>query len=77
MNYQRVTVSLPKDIYGELLRIIGKGKISSFVAEATEDKLLEEKIDKTDPIKAFFALRKITTKRTTKQILAAIRKGRT
>ena len=52
MNYQRVTVSLPKDIYGE-------------------------KIDKTDPIKAFFALRKITTKRTTKQILAAIRKGRT
>jgi len=77
MNYQRVTVSLPKNIYEDLLNLIGKGKVSSFVVEATEDKILEEKLTSKDPVKAFFELRKIAPKRTTKQILAAIRKGRT
>ena len=77
MNFQRITVSLPNHIYEDLLRLLGKGNVSSFVAEATEAKLLEEKMEPKDPIEAFFALRKITTKRSFKQILAAIRKGRT
>lgn len=77
MNYQRITVSLPSNIYEDLIALLGKGKVSSFVADATEAKLLEEKLEPKDPIEAFFALRKITTKRTTKQILEGIRRGRT
>lgn len=77
MNYQRVTVSLPINVYEDLTTLLPRGEISSFVAEATESKLLEEKFEKKDPIEAFFALRKIAPRRTTKQILAAIRKGRT
>jgi len=77
MNYQRVTVSLPKNIYEDLISWIGKGKVSKFVAEATEDRLLEEKLAPKDPVEAFFAHRKNLPKLTTKQILAAIHKGRT
>lgn len=77
MSYQRITISLPNHVYEDLLAILGKGKISSFVADAAEAKLLEEKLEPKDPIEAFFALRKITTKKTTKQILAGIREGRT
>lgn len=77
MNYQRVTVSFPVNVYEDLLALAGRGKVSSFVAEATENKLLEGKFEKKDPIEAFFALRKIAPRRTTKQILEAIRKGRT
>jgi len=77
MNYQRVTVSLPKNIYEDLLVLYGKGKISSVVAEAVEKKVLEKKLEPRDPIKAFFALRKITPKLTHKQIMDAIHKGRT
>lgn len=76
MNTQRVTVSLPNNIYNDLINLLGKGKVSAFVAEATEEKLFEKKTEPKDPIEAFFALRKITTKRTTKQILSAIRRGR-
>jgi len=77
MNYQRITISLPNHVYEDLLAFLGKGKISGFVAEATQHKLLEKKLAPKSPVEAFFALRKITTKRTNKQILEAIRKGRT
>lgn len=77
MNYQRITVSLPKYIYEDLISLFGKGKISRFVAEATEDKLLEKKLEIKEPIAAFFELRKQSPKLTTEQILKAIRKGRT
>jgi len=77
MNYQRVTVSLPKNIYEDLLKLIGKGKVSSFVAEATEEKILDKKIEPKDPIEAFLALRKKTKKISDSEIMAAIRKGRT
>lgn len=76
MNYQRVTVSLPKYIYEDLTALLPRGEISSFVAEATESKLLEEKFEKKDPIEAFFAHRKDLPKLTDRQIMAAIRKGR-
>jgi len=77
MNYQRVTISLPKNIYEDLLTIFGKGKISSVLAEAAERRVLEKKLEPKDPIKAFFALRKITSKLTHRQIMDAIHKGRT
>lgn len=77
MNYQRVTVSLPISVYENLLSLIGKGKISSFVAEATENQILEEKLKlKVDPVKAFFAHKKDLPKLTHEEIMAAIRKGR-
>ena len=76
MNYQRVTVSLPKYIYEDLVRMLGKGKISSFVAEATEDKILTKKLEPKNPIKAFFSHKKNIPKLTHQEVLSAIRKGR-
>ena len=77
MNYQRITISLPNHVYEDLLTLIGKGKVSNFVAEATQIKLLDEKLTFKDPVKAFFAHRKDLPKLTHEQIMAAIRKGRT
>jgi len=67
---------MPKDIYQELVSFLGKGKISRFIAEATEDKLLEEKLVKKDPVEAFFAHKKDLPKLTHRQIMVAIKKGR-
>ncbi|KKQ42681.1 MAG: hypothetical protein US60_C0014G0002 [Microgenomates group bacterium GW2011_GWC1_37_8] len=77
MNYRRVTVSLPKNLYEDLLTMFGKGKISGVLAEAAERRILEKKLEPKDPIKAFFALRKITSKLTHEEIMDAIHKGRT
>jgi len=76
MNYKRVTVSLPAYVYEDLVALLPRGGISSFVAEATEDKVLEHKINKKDPVEEFLALRNGLPKLTDKQIFAAIRKGR-
>ena len=76
MNYQRVTVSLPKYIYEDLVNLLGKGKISSFVAEATEEKILTKKLEPVDPINAFFAHKKNLPKFKHEEIMTAIRKGR-
>ena len=76
MSYQRVTVSLPRNVYEDLLALFGKGKISSVVAEAEEEKVLEKKLAPKDPIEAFFAHKKNLQKLTHRQIMAAIRKGR-
>lgn len=77
MNYQRLTVSLPYNIYEELVSVVGKGKVSPFVAEATESRLLEEKLRKKDLIGAFFSHKKTLPKLTHKEILSVIKKGRT
>ncbi len=77
MNYQRVTVSLPKNIYEDLLTLYGKGNISRILAEVAQKRVLQDKLHKKTPVEEFFALRQITTKRTVKQILAGIHKGRT
>ena len=76
MNYHRVTVSLPERTYEDLLKLWGKGKISSVVAEAVEKKVLEKKLEPKDPIKAFFAHKKDLPKLTHKEIMDAIKKGR-
>lgn len=76
MNAQRVTISLPDYLYSQLKLLLNKGDLSSFIAEAAEEKLLEEKLAPKDPIKAFFAHKKKLPKITDKQIFAAVRKGR-
>ena len=75
-NVQKISVSISKDIYQELVAFLGKGNISSFITEAAEEKLLEKKLEPKDPVEAFLRLRKVTPKLTHKQIMAAIRKGR-
>ena len=77
MNYQRITVSLPKNVYEDLIKLIGKGRVSAFVADATEEKILDKKLEPKDPIETFLALRKKTKKISDSEIMAAIRKGRT
>jgi len=77
MNYQRITISLPKNIYEDLLSLFGRGKVSGVVAEAVEEKILKKKLEPKDPVKAFLALRKVTPKLTHKEIMDAIHKGRT
>ena len=76
MNTQRVTVSLPNYVYEDLLALIPRGDISGFVSEATEEKLLEKKLEPKDPVKAFCDLRKVTPKLNDRQIMEAIRRGR-
>jgi len=51
-------------------------QISRFVAQAIEKELLEIKREK-DPIDDFLSLRKTLPKKNIKEILKAIRKGRT
>lgn len=78
MNYKRVTVSLPIYVYDDLLLLLPTGGISSYVAEAVEDKILDTKLKpKTDPFDEFLNLRKITTKISDIEIMQAIHKGRT
>jgi hypothetical protein len=78
MNTQRVTVSLPTYIYEDMLLMLGKGKISSFVAEAVEDRMLDYKINDKDPVEAFLAYKKKLPKLelTSRQIKKIIEKGR-
>lgn len=76
MNYQRVTVSLPKNVYQDLITLIGKGKVSNFVANATKRMVLDEKLSTISPVDAFLAHRDKLPKLNDKQITAAIRKGR-
>jgi hypothetical protein len=40
---QTFSVQLPVDLYGELLKKVGKGKISSYIREMLEEKLDHEK----------------------------------
>lgn len=76
MNYQRLTVNLPEYIYIDLIKSLGRGKISKFVSNAVKTKLLEKKLKKENNIDAFFSHRDNLPKLTGKRILEAIRKGR-
>ncbi len=75
-NTQRITISLPDYLYQQLQTYTPKRLTSRFVAEAVEAKLIEKKIP-TDPLEELIQIRKKLPKFTTKQILAAIHKGRT
>lgn len=45
MNTQRITVSLPKYLYEDLVQLVPTGRISNFVAQAVEKELIEVDID--------------------------------
>jgi metal-responsive CopG/Arc/MetJ family transcriptional regulator len=77
MNMQRLTISMPASIYEQVLAIVGKGKVSEFIAEAAEAKVLEERaVVQENPTDRLFALSEKMPKMTVKQIKAAINKGR-
>lgn len=73
MNTQRVTISLPKYLYEELVQQVPTGKVSGFVSQAVERCLIE--FD-ADPIKEFIELRKKFPRRKKADILKAIERGR-
>lgn len=73
MNIQRITVSLPDYIYEELAQQMPAGQVSRFVARAVEKELMELE---TEPVEEFIALREKLPKKTKREIIRAIRKGR-
>lgn len=73
-NTQRITISMPDNIYKLLTAIVSRGKISPFITKAVEDRLIEEIVN--DPVKEFLNLRKAFPKTSGKKIISAIEKGR-
>ncbi|MDP1722107.1 MAG: hypothetical protein Q8L37_02765 [Candidatus Gottesmanbacteria bacterium] len=79
MNTQRITISIPTNVYTLLAQQIGSGKVSQYVSETIHSRLIEESMKKRltkGPVEEFFALRKITKKLPTAKILTAIHTGR-
>jgi len=72
-NTQRITISLPKYLYEDLVQLIPTGQVSSFVAQAVEEQLIEFE---SDPFEEFMKLRKRFPKKQREEIIRAIRKGR-
>lgn len=83
---KRLTISMPAYVYQQLKKLAPKGKISQFVTEAVEVKLLKEKLDRAreqqaqergeSAVERFLALRDELPKFTDEEIKAAIEKGR-
>lgn len=76
MNTQRITISIPDYIYKQLTSLANPRGVSRFVADALEEKIIKTRKN-TNAVEDFLALRKILPKRSIKQIIAAIHKGRT
>ena len=74
MNMQRMTVSIPKYLYKDLVRQLPPRKISDFAARVLEKGLLELEID---PTEEFIQLRERLPKIQKAKILRVIKKGRT
>ena len=73
MSMQRISISIPKYLYDDLVQQIPAGKLSSFAVRALEKELTD--FD-TDPIEEFIKLRKKLPKKQRQNILKAIKKGR-
>lgn len=79
MNNQRITISLPANIYTLLTQRVDSGNISRYISETIHNRLVEEAMKKKlkkDPLKEFLGLRKTTRKLPVKRVLAALHKGR-
>ncbi len=79
MNTQRITISIPENIYTLLAQQVGSGNVSRYVSETIHSRLVEDKIMKTlqkNPVEDFLTLRTRVEKLPTKAILVAIHKGR-
>lgn len=70
---QRITVSIPKYLYEDLVRQLPPRKISGFTTRALEKELLEAS---TDPIEEFVRLREKLPKIPKKKIIEAIKRER-
>ena len=77
MNTQRLSVSIPRYLYDQLVTIVSTRQVSKFITQALEKYLLEEqeKVE-LDPINQFISLRKKLPKVSRQTILRAIKKGR-
>lgn len=76
-NTQRITISMPGYLYSQLLATVPTGQISKFVSTATEDKIVSQKLtQRTNPVEHFLSLGNSIPHMSTKQILAAVKKGR-
>lgn len=79
MNTQRITISVPTNVYALLAQHVASGNVSQYICETIHSRLIEEAMKKKlkrDAASEFLALRKETKKLSTKRILAAIHKGR-
>ncbi len=74
MSMQRITITIPGNIYDDLIKLVPSGKISNFAAKALEKELTKQT---ADPVEAFISLRETKIPRRSKvAILKAINKGR-
>lgn len=79
MNTQRITISVPENVYTLLTQQVVSGNVSQYISETIHRRLVENKMTKAlkkDPVEEFLALRKYTKKIPIKKILRAIHKGR-
>ena len=79
MNTQRITISIPANVYALLSQQVASGNVSQYISETIHSRLIENKLKqklKKDPVEEFLALRKYTTKIPTNKILRAIHRGR-
>lgn len=72
-NTQRLTISLPKYLYEDLVQLVPIGQVSGFVTQAVEKKLIE--FD-SDPIEEFIELSRKLPRKGKIEIIKAIKKGR-
>lgn len=72
---QKISISLPSYLYDYLATTVSGREISSYVTDAVEHKILNEKIN--NPITDFIALREQLPKFSSQEILSAIHQGRT
>lgn len=73
MNTQRITISLPKYLYDDLVKQVNKGQISGFITNILEKELTATK---TDPIDEFIKLREKLPQKKQEEIIKAIKKSR-
>lgn len=79
MNTQRITISIPTDVYALLSQHVSFGNVSQYISETIHSRLVGETMKKKlkkDVVKEFLGIRNITKKRATQHILNAIHKGR-
>lgn len=72
---QKISVSLPFHLYDYLAINIPSREISSYISEAVEHKILNEKV--SSAVNSFLALKSKLPKFKNKTILSAIHQGRT
>ncbi len=70
----KFSISMPSYIYRQLSAQLGKREVSSFIASAVEEKLLD--VSAGDSVEAFIALRRRLPKVTGQALKEAIGQGR-